>query len=120
LENKDENTRGLTEATNGDRKEKNPSSMKINKIRKHNAGFTLIELTVVGIILVILVVLVIAAINSSKRDSTNTGADASARTINEAITRAVLKGDTNPVIYGEDANDIVAAATYLREQGLIQ
>lgn len=93
--------------------------------RKHpnsmpQAGWTLIELLVVIVILMIVFGLAFTALFTSKADSSNASAEANAKTINDAITRATLQGDTNPTIVGDDANDVEAAAAYLIEKGYIR
>lgn len=87
---------------------------------KKNGGWTLIELLIVIAIVGILVSLVVAAIGSSKSDTTLEAAEANAKIINEGITRAVLKNDTNALIVGEDANDVEAATAWLIDNGYIR
>jgi len=85
-----------------------------------NGGWTLIELTVVVLILSIIFGVAIMALRTSKSDTSTAAAEANAKTINDAITRATLQGDTNPAIVGDDANDVEAAAAYLIEKGYIR
>jgi hypothetical protein len=47
-------------------------------------------------------------------------AEANAKIINEGITRAVLRNDTNALIVGEDANDVEAATAWLIDNGYIR
>jgi prepilin-type N-terminal cleavage/methylation domain-containing protein len=90
------------------------------KILKSNKGFTLVEVAVVIAIVAAIVAIAIPFLGSSKQDSGHKAADATAKTINEAIIRAKLKGDTNPAIVGPNANDITNAVNYLLQQGYIQ
>lgn len=90
------------------------------KKMKKNGGWTLIELLVVITIIGIIVSITIAALGTSKSDTTQEGAEANAKVINEAITRAVLKDDTNALIVGDDANDVEAATAWLIDQGYIR
>jgi|LakMenEpi03Aug12_release.lakeMendotaPanAssembly.Ray.scaffolds.fasta_scaffold398237_2 prepilin-type N-terminal cleavage/methylation domain-containing protein len=88
--------------------------------RQTQAGWTLVELTVVVVIISIVFGLAFTALFTSKADSTGAAAEANAKTLNDAITRATLQGDTNPIIVGDNANDVEAAASYLIEKGYIR
>lgn len=90
-----------------------------NKKKKVN-GWTLIELLVVIAIIGILTGLVVAAIGRSKSDTSRESSEANAKVINEAITRAILQGDTNALIVGDSANDVEAATAYLIDEGYIR
>lgn len=98
--------------------------MTLHQIKKtrnnRTGGWTLVELAVVTVIVMIVVGIAIAALGGSKTDSADTGRAGTARTVNEAIARAYLKGDTNEVIYGENADDINAAIAYLTAQGYLK
>jgi prepilin-type N-terminal cleavage/methylation domain-containing protein len=93
---------------------------KLTKHKKGQGGWTLIELTVVVVILAIVFGVAFVALRTSKADSNLAAAEANAKTLNDAITRATLRGDTNSIIVGDDANDVEAAAAYLIEQGYIR
>jgi prepilin-type N-terminal cleavage/methylation domain-containing protein len=98
-----------------------PNHLTKNKIKcNKKSGWTLIELVVVIAIVGILFALAVAALGRSKAETTLEGAEANAKVINEAITRAVLRGDTNPIIVGDSANDVEAAAAYLIDEGYIR
>lgn len=87
---------------------------------KKQRGWTLVELLIVIVIIGIVFSLAVVALRSSKSDSETGAAEANAKTLNDAITRATLKGDTNPTIVGDTANDVEAAAAYLIEKGYIR
>jgi len=81
----------------------------------HN-GFTFSEVLVAIAIVAVITAIGIPSLNRSKADSNDVQARASAKIINDAITRATLAGDTNPVLFGSDE---VAATTYLINNGYI-
>jgi type II secretory pathway pseudopilin PulG len=83
-------------------------------------GWSLMEMLVVVGVMIIVIGIAIAALSGSKTDAVVSQRTGSAKTVNEAIARAYLKGDTNAVIYGEGADDIVAAVNYLTSQGYIR
>lgn len=93
---------------------------KLQSLRKNQSGWTLVEMAVVIGIVIILVGIVMAALGRSKTDSVDTARAGTAKTVNEAIARAYLKGDTNQAIYGENADDIAAAIAYLTTQGYLR
>lgn len=88
--------------------------------RTRKAGWTLIEIMVVIGVMSIIIAIAIAALSTSKPDSLNTARSGTAKTINEAIVRAYLKGDTNSLIYGESADDVASAVNYLTAQGYLR
>lgn len=92
----------------------------MQKGANRRSGWTLIELLVVIAIIGIITVIAVAAIGRSKSDTSQEGAEANAKVINEAITRAILKGDTNSLIVGDNANDVEAATAYLIDEGYIK
>lgn len=80
-------------------------------------AFTLIEILITVAIIGIVLSIAVPALSSSRQDSIETAARGNAKTLNDARTRAKIKGDTNSVLDGEDA---VAAATYLIGENYIQ
>jgi len=80
----------------------------------------MIELAVVAVIIGLLAFLVLPALLDSKTDSRNKAAEASAKTMNEAILRAKLKNDTSPLLVGSNATNVRAAALYLQAQGYLR
>lgn len=79
-------------------------------------AFSLIEILVVVALIGIILGIAVPALNSSRQDSIETAASANAKSLNDARTRAKLKGDENPVL---DGNDAVAAAQYLITEGYL-
>jgi len=86
---------------------------------KSSRGFTLIEISISVMIIALLVGIAVAALSDSKSESTTTGAEGTAKTLNDAIVRAKLAGDEDPRIVGEEANDTRAAIEYLKNKGYI-
>jgi prepilin-type N-terminal cleavage/methylation domain-containing protein len=79
-------------------------------------AFTLLEMVVVVALVAAMTAIAMPALNLAKQQSSQTQAKANARTLNEARIRAKLKGDTNPVL---DGDDVRAAATYLITQNYV-
>lgn len=80
-------------------------------------AFSLIEILIVIAIVGIILSIAVPAMNNSRTESIQTAASANAKSLNDARTRAILKGDTNSVLSG---NDAVAAAQYLIDQGYLR
>jgi len=95
-------------------------NQKLKSIKIQKDGFTLLEMIVVIAIISIVIGLALPAINKSKADADNRNAEGNAKTLNEAILRAKIRGDTNPAITGSNANNVSNAAAYLLQQGYIQ
>ena len=94
--------------------------MKTKLNKRKDKGWTLIELAIVIVVIGILLALVIPFIGRSKIDAENNQAKAYAKVLNEAITRAKMKGDINPVLVGSNATNPAAAAVYLYNNGYLQ
>lgn len=85
----------------------------------NNKAFTLIEICFVIVILAAIISIAIPAINSSRQDSTTMVENATAKTLNEAITRAQLKEDPNieALLLAQDQSAIIQ---YLDDNNYIQ
>lgn len=89
----------------------------MKKILLSRRAFSLLEVMITVIVISLMVAVGLAAIHNAQTNTENRAADGLAYQLNMAINRARLRGDTNPVLAG---NDAAAAAVYLFEQGYIQ
>ena len=78
---------------------------------------TVFEMMVVVGILGLLFVIGAPYVKDSKSRAGQVQADSNAKVLNEAIQRAIINGDTNPVLFG---NDVEALAQYLVSEGWIR
>lgn len=80
-------------------------------------AFSLVELLVVVAVMVIIVGIGVPALRTSRQDSIETAAHGQSRTLNDAKNRAIILGDTNPLLTG---NDLPGLANYLLDEGYLQ
>lgn len=91
--------------------------------RNHNmknrlqSAFTLVELLIAVGIVALIISICIPAIGQARVNSTVTANEQTAKTLNDAINRAILDGYTDAVLSG---NDVDAACDWLVTNGYIR
>jgi len=81
-----------------------------------NSAFTLVEILIAIAIIVVIVGIANPMLRNIKTNTDRRSSEGNAYTLNVAKDRAILAGDTNPVLQGTNG---LAIAEYLFEQGYI-
>jgi len=88
--------------------------MKLPTNTPQKKGFTLYEILLVLVIILTLITIPLAALKNAKEDTENAKENGNKKTLNDAYTRAILDGKSDPALQGNNAYD---AANYLYNQG---